>query len=66
MVEQFHELGAKMAVTEIDPDKVDAMVKKYAVEKVDPKIIYDVDCDIFCPCALGATVNDDTLGSAEV
>ncbi len=61
VVGQLHELGAKMVVADIDPDKVDAMVKKYGVETVDPQAIYDVDCDIFCPCALGAIINDNTL-----
>jgi leucine dehydrogenase len=62
VVEQLHEHGAKMVVTDIDSHKVDAMVNKYGVDKVDPETIYDVDCDIFCPCALGAIINDDTLG----
>jgi len=61
VVDQLHELGAKMIVTDIDPYKVDVMVEKYGVDKVDPESIYDVDCDIFCPCALGAIINDDTL-----
>ena len=28
---------------------------------VDPEAIYDVDCDVFAPCALGATINARTL-----
>jgi leucine dehydrogenase len=61
VVGQLHELGATMVVTDIDPDKVDAMIDKYGVETVDPEAIYDVRCDIFCPCALGAIINDNTL-----
>ena len=61
VVGQLHELGAKMIVTDIDQHKVDVMVEKYGVDKVDPESIYDVVCDIFCPCALGAIINDDTL-----
>jgi leucine dehydrogenase len=61
VVDQLHELGATMVVADIDPDKVDAMVKKYGVEKAASEAIYDVGCDIFCPCALGAIINDDTL-----
>jgi leucine dehydrogenase len=61
VVEQLHALGAKIFVTDIDSEKVDAMVSRYGVEKVDIDAIYDVDCDIFCPCALGAIINDDTL-----
>lgn len=61
IVAQLHELGAKMIVADIDPHKVDVMVEKYGVGKVDPESIYDVKCDVFCPCALGAIINDDTL-----
>ena len=28
---------------------------------VNPDDIYDVDMDIYAPCALGATVNDETI-----
>jgi len=61
IVDQLHELGAQMVVTDIDTEKVEAMVEKYGVGKVDTDAIYDVGCDIFCPCALGAVINDDTL-----
>jgi len=60
-VAQLKELGARMIVTDIDPDKVDAMVKTHGAEPVDPDTIYDADCDIFCPCSLGAIINQDTL-----
>ena len=61
VVEQLHELGAKLVVTDIDPEKIEAMVARFGVEKVDPEAIYDVECDIFCPCALGAVIRDETL-----
>jgi len=61
VVGQLHERGAVLVITDIDPDKVDSMVAKYGTDTVDPEAIYDVDCDIFCPCALGAVINDNTL-----
>jgi leucine dehydrogenase len=61
VVEQLRELGAHSIVTDIDPKKIDVMVEKYGVKKVAPDGIYDVDCEIFCPCALGGIINDDTL-----
>ena len=61
VVGQLQELGAKMIVTDIDSDKVQAMVSQYGVETVEPNAIYDVDCQIFCPCALGAVIHDETL-----
>ena len=53
--------GAKVIVTDIDKEKVDAMVKKHGVTAVDPKDIYKQDVDIFAPYALGAIINDETI-----
>jgi leucine dehydrogenase len=61
MVEQLHELGAGLIVTDIDPAKVESMTKRFKASSVQADAIYDVDCDIFCPCALGKVINDDTL-----
>lgn len=61
VVEQLHALEVKMVVADIDQRKADAMVASYGVEKVDPDAIYDVPCEIFCPCALGAVIHDETL-----
>ena len=61
VVEQLHAAGAQMVVTDIDPAKVAAMVSRYGAEQVEPEAVYDIDCDIFCPCALGKVINDETL-----
>ncbi len=61
VVEQLHAAGAQMVVTDIDPAKVAAMVSRYGAEPVEPEAVYDIDCDIFCPCALGKVINDETL-----
>ena len=54
--------GARVTVTDVDADKVAAAVAEYGVESCTPGEIYDLDVDIFAPYALGAVVNDDTLG----
>lgn len=61
MVEQLHELGAQLIVTDIDPARVKNMTTLFNAVAVQAEAIYDVDCDIFCPCALGKVINDDTL-----
>jgi leucine dehydrogenase len=61
VVEQLHAAGAQIVVTDIDPDKVAAMTSRYGVEQAEPNAIYDTDCEIFCPCALGKVINDETL-----
>jgi leucine dehydrogenase len=62
VVEQLHKLGARLTVTDIDPAKVKTITARCDAAPVDVGAIYDVDCDIFCPCALGKVIDDDSLG----
>ena len=55
------EAGAKLIVTDIDADALAVVSARDGATIVAPDEIYDVDADIFAPCALGAVVNDDTL-----
>ena len=54
-------MGATLIMTDIVPEKLQLMVDKYGAKAVAPDEIYDVKCDIFAPCALGAVINDDTI-----
>lgn len=53
--------GAKVFVTDINQEAVDLCVNEYGCEAVGLDDIYDVDAQIYAPCALGATVNDETI-----
>jgi leucine dehydrogenase len=54
--------GAKVYISDINAEKVKDTVAQYrSVEVVDGKGIFDLDIDIYAPCALGATVNDDSI-----
>jgi len=53
--------GARLTVTDIDPVRVRRVVDELGATAVEPDAVYDVDADVFAPCALGAVVNDDTL-----
>ncbi|WP_044640366.1 Leu/Phe/Val dehydrogenase [Risungbinella massiliensis] len=57
----LHEEGAQLIVTDIYEPNVKRAVQDFGATSVHPDEIYDVDCDIFSPCALGAIVNDDTI-----
>lgn len=61
MCQYLHEEGAKLVVTDINQENMERAVRDFEAETVDPEQIYDVDCDIFSPCALGAIINDDTI-----
>ena len=53
--------GAKLFVTDIHKDKVNRCVEDFGAEAVGADEIYDIDAEIFAPCALGAIVNSDTI-----
>jgi len=54
--------GATVYLTDIHEEKLAAIKAEFPeVNIVTPDAIYDLDVDIYSPCALGATVNDDTL-----
>ncbi len=53
--------GAKLTVTDIDPELVNRVVDEFGATPVESEAIYDVDADIFAPCALGAIINDETV-----
>jgi len=61
LCKHLHDEGAKLIVADINQGAVDRVVSEFGAEAVEPNIIYDVDCDIFAPCALGAIINDDTI-----
>jgi len=53
--------GARLIVTDVFPDKVERAVRDLGAQAVEPDAIFDVECDIFAPCALGAVLNDETI-----
>jgi len=58
--------NAKLIVTDIDQEKVKRVVEETGAEAVAAEAIYDVAADIYAPCALGATINDDSLARLKV
>lgn len=57
----LHEEGANLIVTDLNKDAVARAVELYGAKAVGLNEIYGVDCDIYSPCALGATINEETI-----
>ena len=51
---------ARLVVTDVYPGALDR-AREMGLEVVSPEAIYDVDCDVFSPCALGGVLNPDTI-----
>lgn len=58
---QLVERGARLVVSDLSADNVKRAVAELGATAVDPDAIYDVECDVYAPCALGATLNDNTI-----
>jgi leucine dehydrogenase len=57
---------AKIIVTDIFEEKAKAVVERTKARYIPPEKIYDEGADVFCPCALGAILNDDTIPRLKV
>ena len=57
----LHAEGAELIVTDVIAERVERAVAEFGATAVAPDAIYDVECDVFSPCALGAILNDDTI-----
>lgn len=53
--------NAEVMIADIYEDRVKTVVAKYGVKAISIDDVYTTPMDIYSPCALGATVNDDTL-----
>ena len=51
---------SEIIVTDVNGDALNA-AKSMGLKVVKPDEIYDVECDIFSPCALGGVINKDTI-----
>lgn len=60
LVKLLRNEGAKVFVTDINEEAVQACVE-LGCEAVGLDEIYEVDADVFCPTALGAIVNEQTI-----
>jgi leucine dehydrogenase len=60
-VKLLREHGAKVFVTDINQSAIKQAVEEYGCEAVELDQIYDVPADVYSPCALGGTVNAETL-----
>ena len=61
LVELLHKEGAKLYISDIDEEKLKSVAKKYACEVVNNDNIYELEVDIFAPCAMGGIINDTTI-----
>jgi len=61
LAELLKEAGAHVIICDIDEARVASLTKQHGYESVSDAVHLDVPCDVYSPCARGATLNDKTL-----
>lgn len=63
LVNYLEKEGAVILVTDIFEDRIVEVSRQHKVTVVKTEETYSANIDIYAPCALGATVNTETIGS---
>ncbi|MCA0429302.1 MAG: leucine dehydrogenase [Bacteroidetes bacterium] len=61
LVSHLTKEGAKVFINDISEERLKQVSNTYKAEVVSADKMFDLDIDIYAPCALGATINDNTL-----
>jgi len=61
LCKELHSQGAKISVADVDPLKAERAQREFGASIVPLEHIFDIECDVIAPCALGSALNDTTI-----
>jgi leucine dehydrogenase len=61
LVKLLRDENVKVYISDINEERAGQVSKKYGAQVVSNNSIFDIDADIYSPCALGGTVNTQTI-----
>ncbi|MBQ0908202.1 Glu/Leu/Phe/Val dehydrogenase [Flavobacterium sp. F-328] len=61
LVEYLSKEGAIVTIADINEEKLSEVSSKYQAQIYRGEDVYTADVDIYAPCAMGATINNDTV-----
>ena len=61
LVKMLKDAGCQISVSDTKEEHIKETREKCDVEVVDVDEIYEIDCDVYAPCAIGQTVNPETI-----
>lgn len=61
LIEHLNKENANILIADINENNIKTVTANYKVEVIDPSKVYETAMDIYSPCALGATINDQTV-----
>lgn len=66
LAKELHERGAKITMCDINQHSLDRCVEDFGVSVCSVNDIYDIEADVFAPCALGKVLNLETVKRLDV
>ncbi|HEY2750625.1 Glu/Leu/Phe/Val dehydrogenase [Phenylobacterium sp.] len=61
LADKLHAAGAKLVIADVNEHALREVAERTGARVVAPGAIFDVNAEVFAPCALGGAVNEDTL-----
>lgn len=61
LVKNLRKEGAVVFITDLNEEQLRKVSIEYGAEVISPDSVYDMDMDIYAPCALGATLNTENI-----
>jgi leucine dehydrogenase len=61
LARRLREGGASLILTDAIPTRAEALAEELGATTVAPEAVYDTDCDIFAPCAIGGILNERSI-----
>lgn len=65
LVEHLTNEGAKVTISDINRERLEMVSQKYGAIIYEGDNLYSEPMDIYAPCALGATINDQTINQLQ-
>jgi leucine dehydrogenase len=62
LADKLHAAGANLIITDVNQDALREVSGRTGAKVVGPDEIFDVDADVFSPCALGGAITAEALG----
>jgi len=61
LAKELKKLGATLTMADVNLKALEQCIDELGVQVCPPENIYDIEADVFSPCALGATLNRNTI-----
>lgn len=61
LLRALHQEGARLLLADLDEEKAASLAHELGAEAVALADVPETECDVYAPCAVGATVNPDTV-----